>query len=82
LKLPRDLSGRELAKLLQRFGYAVVRQEGSHLRLLSNYKGFPHLITIPNHPELKIGTLRAIVRLVADYLQLESADLIRDLLKR
>jgi predicted RNA binding protein YcfA (HicA-like mRNA interferase family) len=82
LKLPRDLSGRDLTKLLRRFGYDVVRQEGSHLRLLSNYRGFPHLITIPNHPELKIGTLRAIVRLVADYLQIQPADLIQDLLKR
>ena len=82
MKLPHDLSGREFAKLLRRFGYEVVRQEGSHLRLLSNYKGFPHLITIPNHPELKIGTPRTIVRLVADYLPLESGDLIRELLKR
>ncbi len=82
MKLPRDLSGRELAKLLRRFGYEVVRQEGSHLRLLSNHRGFPHLITIPDHPELKIGTLRTVIRLVADYLQLESADLVQELLKR
>ena len=82
MKLPRDLSGRELAKLLRRFGYEVVRQEVSHIRLVSSYRGFPHLITIPDHLELKIGTLRSVVRLVADYLQLESADFIRKLLER
>jgi predicted RNA binding protein YcfA (HicA-like mRNA interferase family) len=81
LKLPRDLSGREFAKLLRQFGYEVVRQEGSHIRLLSSYRGFSHLITIPDHSELKIGTLRSVVRLVAEYLQLESADLIRKLLQ-
>lgn len=82
MKLPRDLSGRELAKLLQRFGYTVVRQQGSHLRLLSYSKESPHAITIPDHSELKIGTLRTIVRLVAAYLQLAPADVIRELQKR
>jgi predicted RNA binding protein YcfA (HicA-like mRNA interferase family) len=77
LKLPRDLSGKDFAQLLRRFGYEVVRQEGSHLRLTSVLKGNPHHITIPNHDELKVGTLRKVIRLVADYLQLESAELIQ-----
>jgi len=35
VRLPRDLSGCELATLLRRhFGYEVVRQTGSHLRLV------------------------------------------------
>lgn len=33
MKLPRDLSGSELAKALGRVGYRIVRQSGSHLRL-------------------------------------------------
>jgi predicted RNA binding protein YcfA (HicA-like mRNA interferase family) len=33
MKLPRDLSGAELAKALAQLGYRVTRQTGSHLRL-------------------------------------------------
>jgi predicted RNA binding protein YcfA (HicA-like mRNA interferase family) len=29
-KMPRDISGRELANLLKRFGYETTRQTGSH----------------------------------------------------
>ncbi len=33
MKLPRDLGGEELAKLLKKYGYEVTRQTGSHMRL-------------------------------------------------
>jgi len=33
MKLPRDLSGEALARLLRRYGYEVTRQAGSHIRL-------------------------------------------------
>jgi predicted RNA binding protein YcfA (HicA-like mRNA interferase family) len=33
MKLPRDLSGEALAKALERLGYTVDRQTGSHIRL-------------------------------------------------
>ena len=33
MKIPRDLTGLELIKLLQPFGYEVVRQTGSHIRI-------------------------------------------------
>ena len=52
------------------------------MRLLSNCKGHPHHVTVPDHPELKIGTLRALVRLVAEYLEIEPAVLTRELFER
>lgn len=82
MKLPRDLSGKEFAQLLQRFGYEIVRRESSHLRLTSNSKGKPPHITIPDHPELRIGTLRKLVRLVAEYLELGPAKLMKELFGR
>lgn len=82
MKLPRDLSGREFARLLRRFGYEVVRQEGSHLRLASNFKSTTHHITIPDHDELKIGTLRKLIQLVANYSELEAAELMKQLFER
>ncbi len=33
MKLPRDISGIELAKALARVGYVTTRQTGSHVRL-------------------------------------------------
>ncbi len=33
MRLPRDLDGEELAKLLEKFGYRLVRQTGSHMML-------------------------------------------------
>lgn len=49
MKLPRDLSGEDLAKALERFEYVVDRQTGSHIRLTTQLNGehhitFPHII--------------------------------------
>ena len=46
MKLPRDVSGDELAKYLKAFGYSVTRQSGSHLRLTTTQKG-EHQLSIP-----------------------------------
>ena len=39
MKLPRDVSGDELAKYLKAFGYTLTRQSGSHLRLTTLESG-------------------------------------------
>jgi predicted RNA binding protein YcfA (HicA-like mRNA interferase family) len=58
-KLPTDLSGRDLVKVLQRVGFAVQRQRGSHIILR---RELPHArVVVPNHKTLRIGTLRAIL---------------------
>lgn len=69
MKLPRDLSGHELARLLQKYGYEVSRQTGSHLRLASSRKGHQHHGTVPAHHQLKLGTLSMILSDVAGYLE-------------
>ena len=79
MKLPRDLSGHELAKLLRRFGYEIVRQSGSHLQLKTRSGDGEHLVTIPAHKALKTGTLNGILNRVADYLKVDRASLIKDL---
>jgi predicted RNA binding protein YcfA (HicA-like mRNA interferase family) len=52
MKLPRDTDARELIEALQRIGYDVVRQSGSHIRLQTEQPK-PHSLTIPNHSPLK-----------------------------
>lgn len=60
MKLPRDITGAELAKVLVDLGYHITRQSGSHIRLTTSQSG-EHHITIPAHNPLKIGTLAAIL---------------------
>ena len=75
MKLPRDLSGIDLARALSRFGYVVTRQKGSHMRLTTLFPSEHHL-TIPNHDPLRIGTLAAILDAVANHLGVSRDDLL------
>jgi predicted RNA binding protein YcfA (HicA-like mRNA interferase family) len=42
MKLPRDVGGEDLIKLLAKFEYEVVRQTGGHVRLKSKVMGKAH----------------------------------------
>jgi predicted RNA binding protein YcfA (HicA-like mRNA interferase family) len=64
LRLPRDVSGDELARVLGDLGYRATRQTGSHLRL-TTYEGGEHHVTIPRHAALRVGTLAGILGDVA-----------------
>ena len=78
MKLPRDISGLDLARALGRLGYVITRQSGSHLRLTLPDSPQHHL-TIPAHEALKIGTLAAILTEVAARLGTDRAELLRRL---
>ncbi|MBN1972991.1 MAG: type II toxin-antitoxin system HicA family toxin [Sedimentisphaerales bacterium] len=78
MKLPREISGKELAGLLKRYGYEITRQTGSHMRLTTDQKGVHH-ITIPNHKSLKIGTLSSILSDVAVHFKMDKSDLIEEI---
>jgi predicted RNA binding protein YcfA (HicA-like mRNA interferase family) len=56
-KLPR-LSGAEAVRKLERLGFRVVRQRGSHIVLRRGTSG----CVVPSHRELKVGTLAGILR--------------------
>ncbi|HXN52912.1 MAG TPA: type II toxin-antitoxin system HicA family toxin [Candidatus Acidoferrum sp.] len=79
MKLPRDVSGEDLARALRRFNYEITRQTGSHMRLTSKFKGVQHHVTIPDHSQLKVGTLAEILGDVASYLDLTRDQLVREL---
>jgi len=61
LKLP-VISGKEALKALERAGFVVVRQRGSHVRIKKVTSESVIKITIPIHGTLDRGTLKAIVR--------------------
>lgn len=75
MKVPRDLSGLEFAKLLHRYGYEIERQKGSHLQLTSNAQGSQHHVTVPAHKTLKTGTLTGILAEVSAHLKMSHSDL-------
>lgn len=65
-RLPRDVSGSELAKRLKASGYVLTRQKGSYFRL-TTHEGGEHHITVPNHDSLRTGTLSGIIKDVAEH---------------
>ena len=78
MRLPRDVSGQELAQALHVLGYRVTRQTGSHLRVTTQEHGEHHL-TIPQHTPLRVGTLSAILTDVAAHFQLSRDQLLKTL---
>ena len=54
------VSGAEAVKAFQRAGWRVDRQRGSHVVLLK--PGHVASLSVPQHPELAPGTLRALIR--------------------
>jgi predicted RNA binding protein YcfA (HicA-like mRNA interferase family) len=56
-KLPR-VSGAEVVRALQRLGFAVARQRGSHIVMRRGSTG----CVVPNHRELKTGTLAGVLK--------------------
>jgi predicted RNA binding protein YcfA (HicA-like mRNA interferase family) len=56
-KLPR-VSGADAVRALQRLGFAVARQRGSHIVLRRESNG----CVVPNHRELKTGTLAGVLK--------------------
>jgi predicted RNA binding protein YcfA (HicA-like mRNA interferase family) len=78
MKLPRDISGDDLARRLENLGYQITRQTGSHMRL-TTARPSEHHVTVPRHESLKLGSLNGILRDVAQHLKITKEELVRRL---
>lgn len=78
MRLPRDVSGADLAQALHKLGYNITRQTGSHLRLTTQEHGEHHL-TIPQHSPLRIGTFSAILADIEKHFELTRDQLLHKL---
>jgi len=58
----RVLSGREVCAILGQHGFVEVRQRGSHVVMQKRIEGSTITVPVPNHSELKTGTLMSIIR--------------------
>ena len=60
MNLPKGVSGKATRRALERAGFVLRRQKGSHMLM---YKSDPpSRVVVPDHKQLKTGTLRAIIR--------------------
>jgi predicted RNA binding protein YcfA (HicA-like mRNA interferase family) len=64
MKMPKNLSGVQLIKALENFGYKSTHQNGSHVHP-TNQLPKEHHRTIPIHDSFRIGTLPAVLADVA-----------------
>jgi predicted RNA binding protein YcfA (HicA-like mRNA interferase family) len=58
----RVLSGRDACRILEQHGFQIVRQRGSHIVMQRRTDLGTVTVPIPDHPELRIGTLQSIIR--------------------
>jgi predicted RNA binding protein YcfA (HicA-like mRNA interferase family) len=63
-KLPQ-VSGQDLVRFLEKLGYQIIRQKGSHIRLRKIMSIGEHNISIPNHKTIAKGTLNDILTRVS-----------------
>lgn len=59
-KLPRGLSGRQVRTALERAGFVFRRERGSHM-ILRRDEPYARVV-VPDHKQLRPGTLRQILR--------------------
>jgi len=62
------LSAKEIIKIFESFGFIVVGQKGSHIKMERKLKSSTQTLTIPNHKEIDRGTLGAIYRQTLRYI--------------
>jgi len=56
------ISGHQAIKVLQKQGFGISRQKGSHIVLIAQTPNGKRTAVVPNHKELKKGTIRSIAR--------------------
>ena len=75
---PRDVSGKDLINVLSKYGYEVIRQTGSHIRLSIVLEYNIKNITAPNHSPIKLRTLMSILNDVSLQLKITKEDIINN----
>jgi len=64
----KPLTAKQLLAIFAQFGFAVVSQRGSHIKLVRIIASHKQALTLPNHNELDPGSCLAIMRLAGPYI--------------
>ncbi|WNB77616.1 type II toxin-antitoxin system HicA family toxin [Methylomonas koyamae] len=67
----KPLTAKQLLTIFAQFGFAVVSQKGSHIKIARTIAGNKQTLTIPNHHELDPGTCRAIMRQAGRFISID-----------
>ena len=65
---PKRLSGSDIVRILEHFGFAIENQRGSHIKLSRFENNDKQVLLISNHKELKTGAVVGIFRQAARYV--------------
>jgi len=77
MKVPRDISGRDVVRSLCRdWKYRKIHQEGSHIILQTEVPSH-HRISVPDHNTIRIGTLINILGLIAIHKGVQREDILK-----
>ena len=58
----RILSGKEVCSILAQHGFQEVRRRGSHVVMQKKLPQTTITVPVPDHKEIRIGTLQSIIR--------------------
>ena len=58
----RVLSGEDVCAILRKAGFEEVRRRGSHIIMQKKIPQTTITVPIPNHGEIRLGTLQSIIR--------------------
>lgn len=58
----RVLSGKDVCAILAKHGFVEVRKHGSHIVMQRRTASGTVTVPVPDHDELRIGTLQSIIR--------------------
>ena len=64
----KTLSAQEIINFLDRQGFFIDRQRGSHIVIVRKLLSVKQVLTIPNHSEIDKGTLKAIYNQVKKFI--------------
>ncbi len=70
----KSLDSEEIIKILESFGFQIHSQKGSHIKLVKKTSFQKQVLTIPNHKELKKGTVKAIFNQASRFVSSEELE--------
>ena len=68
----RVLSGRQVCTILSHHGFIEVRQRGSHIVMQKQLPNTTVTVPVPNHSELRTGTLQSIITSAIKHLNINT----------
>jgi predicted RNA binding protein YcfA (HicA-like mRNA interferase family) len=65
---PKNLSGDDIVKIFGMFGFEVVSQKGSHVKMCRFVADYKQILIVPLHKEIKKGTLVEIFKQASRFI--------------